>query len=200
MYFTGSDGYQIFLAFLPMFSSIILDRNKKVTNWTSTGISPEKIKPFDTNLEMIMPDLDNGRVTLKFSNSVLVQKNVSALHSNFILNLYIVCEVSTWPRCPTNNVRLTNCLFGTDKSKFPDNGRGMPFDGEGFQSFDHESARNVVIFGVDNISPSHTDNRNNNLVIGERLTQGINDSTGAAENKFSTNFSKVNTKFCLSLH
>ena len=57
-----------------------------------------------------MPDLDNGRVTLKFSNSVLVQKNVSALHSNFILNLYIVCEVSTWPRCPTNNVRLTNCL------------------------------------------------------------------------------------------
>ena len=132
MYFTGSDGYQIFLAFLPMFSSIILDKNKKVTNWTSTGISPEKIKPFDTNLEMIMPDLDNGRVTLKFSNSVLVQKNVSALHSNFILNLYIVCEVSTWPRCPTNNVRLTNCLFGTDKSKFPDNGRGMPFDGEGF--------------------------------------------------------------------
>ena len=37
MYFSGDDGYWIV--------------RKKVTNWISTGISSEKIKPFDTNLE-----------------------------------------------------------------------------------------------------------------------------------------------------
>ena len=32
MYFTGNDSYQNFLAFTPMFSSLILNSNKKVTN------------------------------------------------------------------------------------------------------------------------------------------------------------------------
>ena len=106
MYFTGNDGYQYFLVSMPMFSSIILDSNKKFTNWKSTGISPEKIKPFDTNLEPTMPNLANARVSLKFSNSVLVQKNASSLYSNFILNLYVVHELNTWPRNSTNNFTL----------------------------------------------------------------------------------------------
>ena len=38
MYFTGDDGYQNFLVFAPMLSLLILDSNKKVTNWISTGI------------------------------------------------------------------------------------------------------------------------------------------------------------------
>ena len=37
-YFTGNFGYPNFLAFAQMLSSLILDRNKKVTNWISTGI------------------------------------------------------------------------------------------------------------------------------------------------------------------
>ena len=58
-----------------------------------------------------------------------------------------------------------------------------------------------MVFGIDNTSSSHTDNRKNNfLVLGEGLTSGINDSTGSAEKKFSINFSKANTKLCLSLH
>ena len=32
MYFTGNDSYENFLAFTPMFSSLILNSNKKVTN------------------------------------------------------------------------------------------------------------------------------------------------------------------------
>ena len=44
MYFTGN-GYQNFLVFAPTLSSLILDSNKKVTNWISTGITSEKIKP-----------------------------------------------------------------------------------------------------------------------------------------------------------
>ena len=40
-YFTVNDGYQNFLVFAPIFNSIILDSNRKVTNWISTGISSE---------------------------------------------------------------------------------------------------------------------------------------------------------------
>ena len=65
MYFTGDNGYHNFLVFVPMLDSLILHSNKKVTNWISTGISPEKIKPFDTNLEPIVSNLANGRVILK---------------------------------------------------------------------------------------------------------------------------------------
>ena len=38
--FTGNNGYQKFLVFAPMLSSLTLDN--KVTNRLSTGISPEK--------------------------------------------------------------------------------------------------------------------------------------------------------------
>ena len=74
MYFTGDDGYQNFLVFAPMHSSLIFDSNKKVTNLISTEISSEKNKLFGTNIEPTMSNLANGRVTLKYNNSVLVQK------------------------------------------------------------------------------------------------------------------------------
>ena len=70
-----------------MISSLILYTNKKVTNWISSRISSEKIKPFDINLEPTMSNLANGQVILKFNNSILVQKSCSAFYSNFILNL-----------------------------------------------------------------------------------------------------------------
>ena len=75
-----------------------------------TGISSEKTNPFETNLEPTMSNLANGRVNLKFNNSVLVQKGFSSLFSNFILNLYIVYEINTWLRNPVNNFTLKNCL------------------------------------------------------------------------------------------
>ena len=66
---------------------------------------------------------------------------------------------------PTNNFLLKSCLFGTVKLvrniikiKFTWNDWGMEFDGEGFWSFDNDSARNVVIIGVNNSSSSHIDN------------------------------------------
>ena len=57
MYFTGNDGSQNFLVFVPMPSSLILDSNKKVTNWISTRTSSEKIKPIDTNFEPTISNL-----------------------------------------------------------------------------------------------------------------------------------------------
>ena len=60
-----------------------------------------------------MSNLANGGVNLKFNNSVLVQKSVSSLYSNFILN--IVDELNTWPHIPANNFTPKNRLFGTVK-------------------------------------------------------------------------------------
>ena len=84
MYFTGDDGYQNFLVFAPLLSSLILDSNKNVTDWISTGIWSEKIKPIDIELELTMSNLANGRVYLKFKNPVFVQKNFSS----FIVTLF----------------------------------------------------------------------------------------------------------------
>ena len=68
IYFTGDNGYQNFLVFAPMLSSLILNNDRKVTDWISTKISSEKFKLFNAGL---------SRVNLKFSNSVLVQKGFS---------------------------------------------------------------------------------------------------------------------------
>ena len=68
-------------------------------------------------------------------------------------------------------------------NRFTYNCRWIGFDGEGFCSFESDSARNLVIFGVDNGSSSHNDNRKNNfLILGKGPTFGINSNHGA-ENK-----------------
>ena len=59
-----------------------------------------------------MSNLAHGRVILKFSNSLLMQKSSPSLYIKFILNLYIFYELNSWPRNPTNNFSLTNFLFG----------------------------------------------------------------------------------------
>ena len=85
-----------------MLSSLILDSNTKATNWISTGISSEKIKPFDTNLEPTMSNLAIDRVFIKFNKSVLAEESSSSLYSNFILNFYIAYELNNWQHNPTN--------------------------------------------------------------------------------------------------
>ena len=120
-----------------------------------------------------------------------MQKSFTSLYSNLFFNLYIVYELNNWPRNPTNNFLIKNCLLGTVKlvrnavkKIFTYNGRGIAFEGEVFWTFDNDSARNVVIFGVDNSSSSHTDiQKNKFLILGEGPTQGFNDSTSAAEKK-----------------
>ena len=122
-----------------------------MTDWTLTVIWSETIKPFDTNLELIMPNLANGRVNLIFNRSVLVQKSSSSFYSNFTLNLYIVYKLNNFLVNNNNNFSLIN-LFGTVrlvrnviKCKFSYNRLIIALwsFGKGFD-------RNVEIFGVDN--------------------------------------------------
>ena len=60
MYFTDDDGYQIFLVYAPMSSSVTLDNSEKVTNLILTGISYEKNKQ---NLVLAMLSLATVRIT-----------------------------------------------------------------------------------------------------------------------------------------
>ena len=79
-------------------------------------------------------------------------------------------------------------------------GYEITFYGAGSWSFDNEIARNVINLGADNSSSFHADNHKHNfLVLGECSTIGINRRFCSPEKKFSINFSKVNTNFCLSL-
>ena len=82
-------------------------------------------------------------------------------------------------------------------SGFTYSGYEIALDGLGSWSLGNNL---LIIFGVSNSSSSHTDNRKNHfLVLGEAPTDGIDGSIGAAEKKFSINFSNAKTKFCLNL-
>ena len=88
-----------------------------------------------------------------------------------------------------------------DEENYVYSGYGLAFDRKGLWSFNDDFSRNVMILGVDNSSSSHTDKiKNDFLILGEGPTYGINGSFGAPEKKFSINFAKAKTKFCLSLH
>ena len=57
----------------------------------------------------------------------------------------------------------TDIVKNSDKSKYMLGGYEIAVDGAGSMGFGNEFARNAVIFGVENSSSSHRDNRKNNL-------------------------------------
>ena len=116
------------------------------------------------------------------------------MYSKFILDLYIIYESQS--ECnPSNSFTLKNCLIGTVKIgrnkikiKFIYNGSGKAFDRKGSWSFNIEKLWNFETLGADNNSSSHTKNNFEKitfLILGVGPTDGINDSTGAAEKKIS---------------
>ena len=151
-------------------------------------------------------NLSGYRMKIKFDKDPLAAEKSNYLTK--IVNVYIVNDLNDWPKDPTNNFKFNNCLFGatnvvknSDKEKYVCSGYGITFDSAAFWSFDNDTARNVIIFGVNNSSSSHSENRRSDfLILGKCPTFGINGSFGAPKKKFDINFSKANTRFCLSLH
>ena len=91
----------------------------------------------------------------------------------------------------------TNIVENSDKEeKYVYSGYGITSDIAGSWSFDNVFARYVIIFGADNISWTHSENRKNKfLILGEGQTYGINESFGSPEKKFSINFTKATQNF-----
>ena len=76
----------------------------------------------------------------------------------------------------------------------------LGFDREISFTFGNDFSKDVIIFGVDMSSSTKIDNRKKYiLILGRGTTQGL-ESTLSAEKMYSINFTKKNTKFCLSLH
>ena len=61
--------------------------------------------------------------------------------------------------------------------------------------------RNVTILGADMTSSMHIDNKNKDiLILGERPTQGLDDTTLTAKAKYPINFKQPKKRYVLSLY
>ena len=93
-------------------------------------------------------------------------------------------------------VKLTKNL---DIDKYKYSGYDIGFYRRREFSFASGFRQNVIIFGIDITSSVHANNKTKNiLALG--FTQGLDNTTIYAEKLYSINFTKINTKFCLSLH
>ena len=206
--FTSNGGSQNTFVYQPTLDALELKKDKVtdyVLSWKSKGVYNSKHNPLYTAF-LHSIKLSEYRIGVKFDKDPLAVEQNNYLTK--ILNVYILNDLDAWPRNPTNNFKFKNCLFGatnivknSDKGKYVYSGYVITFDSAGSWSFGNDFSWNVIIFGVDNSSSSHSDNHKNNfLILGEGPTYGINGSLGSPEKKFSINFTKANTKFCLSLH
>ena len=86
---------------------------------------------------------------------------------------------------------LDNCLSGAvifltknyDSDKYRYSGSGIGFDARlQFSLPDGSWDKYVIIFGVDNSSSLHVDNKKKNIIVfGESATQGLDDTTITAD-------------------
>ena len=126
------------------------------------------------------------------------------------MNIYIIYKLIKLSNIyKNNNLTVKNVLFGAvsltknaDVNKYKYSGYGIAFDGKGSFSFPGGGyGKNVIIFGADMNSSPHIDNKGKDiLILGTGPTQGLGEHSLTAEKMYSINFTKDNTKFCLSLH
>ena len=124
-------------------------------------------------------------------------------------NLYISYTLDTWSRGLNTDFTLDNYLFGAvkltknadpDKYRYSDYGIGFHVRSQ-FSLSGSSWGKNVIIFGVDNSSSVHVDNKKKDIfVLGEGPTQGLDDTTITAEAKYFINFTESGKRFVLSLH
>ena len=94
--------------------------------------------------------------------------------------IYIVCEISTSFNI-SDYTTLENCLFGAvtltrnaDIIRYKYSWYGIAFDRHGRFSFGNGVGRNLIIFGVDMISSTKSDNRKiDDLILGKGPVQGL---------------------------
>ena len=93
-------------------------------------------------------------------------------------------------------------IKNADVEKYKYSGYGIRFNSQLYFSLpDNTMERNVITFGANMNSSVHIDNKGRYiLILGEGLKQGLDDTTLAAETKYSFNFTQSDRSFCLSLH
>ena len=170
-------------------------------------MSDESIKPPSTSNKVfnLLIDYFGTKIRVKFNGDYLKQEKITFNHGKTV-NIYIVYEIeksvniSSYPT-------LENCLFSAielkkhvDVDLYKYSGYGIRFDRKGSYSIGDDVGRNTIIFGADISSSSQIDNKKQDiLILGNGSTQGLEHKL-TAEKFYSFNFTKKNTKFCLSLY
>ena len=172
-------------------------------------MSNESLKVVSKTENILTPSIsyDEEKVRLRFTGSVLQQKTVTYSHKK-VVNLYAVYEITNFHDID-NYPTLENALFeavkltnNADIDKYKYFGYGTGFDGRGY--FSHLSGgtgKNVIIFVVDMTSSTKIDKKGKDiLILGKDTTQELGEHSLSAAKMHCINLTKVNTKFCLSLH
>ena len=170
------------------------------------------------NAKSKLPNLKkDGRMHVHLSGNHFQQNVVGIPNNGNVINIYCVYKLDPIASSRYTSFTIQDALFGamqitkyaTDNSKNNYKGYGIRFD-EGSQ-FGYTMSeggrthitndRNVLIFGADMSFSIHKTNRANHIyLMGDGLTQGINDTTIYVEKKYFRNFTEPDVKFVLSLH
>ena len=186
--------------------------NKKISKWKSTGTFNYVN---DTNMSAVknasgeLPDIKADDDLYVYLSGNHFQQDTQKDANNVTINLYCVYKLDPISSSRDNTFTVQNALFGSmqitknaDTSKSKYKGYGICFDeGGSFSKGNISNGKNVLIFGVDESSLVHANNKVNNIyVMSDLFVQGINDTTLDAEKIYSKNFTQTNKKFVLSLH
>ena len=193
----------------------------KISTWKSTGIFNYSS---DSNMNAVgdsgraLPDVENdGRMHVHLSGNHFQQNKVIIPNNNNAINIYCVYKLDRIASSRDTSFTIQNALFGamqitknaTDNSKNNYKGYGICFDER--SQFSHTitedgrahttNGRNVLIFGVDMSFSAHATNRANHIyLMGDGLSQGINDTTLYVEKNYWINFTDPGKKIIISLH
>ena len=182
----------------------------KISTWKSTGSFSNNmiaVKNASGNLPKL-EIFNDYRVHLSGNH---FQQNKKDLLNNFGVNIYCVYKLDPISSSRDDTFTVQNALFGSmkitknaDTSKYKYKGYGIYFDeGGSFSKGNIINGKNVLIFGVDESSLVHANNKANNIYfMGDLFVQGIIDTTLYAEKIYSQNFTQPSKskKFALSLH
>ena len=187
--------------------------SKKISVWKSTAIfnyldnsNMNAVGNSGNNLPALKND---GRMYVYLSGNYFTQNKVIIPNNNNVINIYYVYELQPIVSSRDTTFTVQNDLFGamqitknSHTSKYKYKRYGLCFNEGGIFSMGTiNNGRNVLIFGVDESSLVHSNNKANNIyVMGDGIVQGINDTTLYAEKTYSQNFTQPSKKFVLSLH
>ena len=188
-----------------------------ISEWKSTGINNYSS---DSNMNAggHLPNIKNdGRIHFHLIGNHFHQHKGIIPNNNNAINIYCVYQLDSIASSRDTSFTIQNVLFGamqitknaTDRDKNNYKGYGICFDER--SQFGHaitengvtytSNRRNVLIFGADMSFSVHATNKANHIyLMGDGLTQGINDTTIYSKKKYFKNFTGPNVKFVLSLH
>ena len=198
--------------------------SKDISEWKLTGIYNYSS---NSNMNAVvdsggyLPDIKNdGRMHAYLSGNHFQQNKVIIPNNNNAINIYCVYKLDPIASSRDTNFTIQNALFGAMQitKNATDNSKNIFRIYKGYvicfderSQFSHTitedgrthttNGRNILIFGVHMSFSAHATNRANHIyLMGNGLTQGINDTTLYVEKKYWRNVTDLGKIFIISLH